>query len=230
VQTPDEQNKAIKFDEIFVDTGYPVEKVRELVRIGDPVVMLAEPQILADGGMACKTMDDRASVAAMLVAAEELKRMKHKADVYFCCTSQEEVGYIGAITAGYSADPDMAIAIDVTHAHTPGTQPDDTHPLDTPCFTVGPNIHPKMFKMLMDEAKRINVKTEIASCGGETGTDAWALQVARAGVPTVLMELPLKYMHTTVELISLDVLREQARLLASFLASVGEDWEEKLCF
>lgn len=230
ILSAEDRKKNYKREDLFIDVGLPAEEVKRRVRVGTLVQLTGPFTKLLNHRAVSKTFDDRACCAMMLMAAEELSRRKHKADVYFCCSSQEEVGSAGAFTAAYNVDPDMAIAIDVTHAHTPGAKSDDTHPLDTPCFTVGPNIHPKLFGMLMDEAKRIGVKTEISACSGDTCTDAWSLQIARAGVPTVLMELPLKYMHTTVELISLDVLREQARLLASFLASVGEDWEEKLCF
>jgi putative aminopeptidase FrvX len=230
ILSAEERKKNYRREDLFIDVGLPAQEVRERVGVGTLVQLTGPFTRLLNNRAAGKTFDDRACCAMMLLAAQELSRRRHKADIYFCCSAQEEVGSAGALTAAYRIDPDMAIAIDVTHAHTPGTKPDDTHPLDTPCFTVGPNIHPKLSKMILEEARRIGVKTEISACPGDTCTDAWCLQTARAGVPTALMELPLKYMHTTVEVISLDVLREQARLLASFLAGVGEDWEEKLCY
>lgn len=225
VQTPDEQNKAIKFDEIFVDTGYPVEKVRELVRIGDPVVMLAEPQILADGGMACKTMDDRASVAAMLVAAEELKRMNVKAQVCFVASSQEEVGAYGAQTAAYTTDPDFAIAIDVTHGEGPGTGKFQAFPLDKIVIERGPFIHRKLGRKMEAVAKKYRIPFEVCASGGFTGTDTDTMQVVRGGIPMSLLSIPLRYMHTTVETLKLDVIRDAGRLMAMTIAEMAEEWE-----
>ena len=225
VQTPDEQQKAIKFDEIFVDTGYPVEKVRELVRIGDPVVMLAEPQILADGGMACKTMDDRASVAAMLVAAEELKRMNVKAQVCFVASSQEEVGAYGAQTAAYTTDPDFAIAIDVTHGEGPGTGKFQAFPLDKIVIERGPFIHRKLGRKMEAVAKKYRIPFEVCASGGFTGTDTDTMQVVRGGIPMSLLSIPLRYMHTTVETLKLDVIRDAGRLMAMTIAEMAEEWE-----
>lgn len=230
ILSAEDRKKNYKREDLYIDVGLSAQEAKARVPVGTLVQLTGEYTKLLNNRAASKTFDDRACCAMMLLAAEELKTRKHKADVYFCCSAQEEVGSAGALTAAYNVDPDMAIAIDVTHATTPGASPDTTHNLDTPNFTMGPNIHPKMFQMLLDEAERIGVQTEISACAGDTYTDAWVLQTSRAGVPTVLMELPLRYMHTTVELISLDVLKEQARLLASFIASIGEDWEEKLCY
>lgn len=223
-----DRKKNYKREDLYIDVGLDAKTARERVSVGTMVQLTGPFTQLLNDCAAGKTFDDRACCAMMLLAAEELRRRRHKADVYFCCTSQEEVGSAGALTAAYNEAPDMAIAIDVTHATTPGAK--NTQALDTPCFTVGPNIHPKMFDLLMDTARSIGVKTQICANAGDTCTDAWELQVAREGVPTVLMELPLRYMHTSVEVISLQVLREQARLLAAFLAGIGADWEEKLCY
>ena len=225
VQTPDEQQKAIKFDEIFVDTGYPVEVVRELVRIGDPVVMLAEPQMLADGGMAGKTMDDRASVAAMLVAAEELKRMNVKAQVCFVASSQEEVGAYGAQTAAYTTDPDFAIAIDVTHGEGPGTGKFQAYPLDKIVIERGPFIHKNLGRKLENVAKKHRIPYELSVSGSWTGTDTDVIQVVRGGIPTTLLSIPLRYMHTTVETLKLDVIRDAGRLMAMMIVEMAEEWE-----
>lgn len=225
VQTPDEQQKAIRFDEVFVDTGYPVETVRELVRIGDPVVMLAEPQVLADCCMAGKTMDDRASVAAMLVAAEELKRMNAKAQVCFVASSQEEVGAYGAETAAYTTNPDFAIAIDVTHGEGPGTGKFQAFPLDKIVIERGPFIHRALNRKLEAVAKKYRIPFEVCASGGFTGTDTDTIQTVRGGIPTTLLSIPLRYMHTTVETLKLDVIRDAGRLMAMMIVEMAEEWE-----
>ena len=225
LQSAAELKKAVDFDDLFVDVGYPAEQVREKVRVGDSVVMLAEPQLLADGAMASKTMDDRASVAAMLVAAEELHRMKVKMQVCFVASAQEEVGAYGAQTAAFGTDPDWAIAIDVTHGEGPGTGRFQAHPLYRITVERGPLIHKALGRKLEAVAKKYNIPFNLAAGGGLTWTDADAIQMVRDGIPTVLLSIPLRYMHTSVETLRLDVIRNAGRLMAMMIADMADEWE-----
>lgn len=225
LQTEEEAGKAITFDDVFADTGFAPEKVQELVRVGDSVVMLAEPQLLADGAMASKTMDDRASVAAMLYAAEELRRMKVPMQVYFVSSAQEEVGAYGALTAAHSIAPDFAIAIDVTHGEGPGTGKWQAHPLEKITIERGPLIHRELGRKLESVAKKYRIPFEISSGGGSTWTDADTIQNACGGIPTTLLSIPLRYMHTTVETLRTDVVRDAGRLMAMMIAEMADEWE-----
>jgi len=222
----EDRNSAVKFDNLYIDIGYTAEQANELVRVGDPIVMLAPPVKLSGGCMACKTMDDRASVGSMLVAAELLNRMRTEAQVHFVSSSQEEVGCKGALTAAYSINPDFAIAIDVTHGEGPGTGKWEAFPLDKVVITCGPNIHPALQKIAEEVAQKNGVNYAVDVCGGHTGTDAWNIQIARGGIPTVLFSIPLRYMHTTVETLKLDTVREVGRLIALFIDEVQRRWEE----
>lgn len=226
LQSAGAERKAVSFEDVYVDTGYSVEQVRDLVRVGDPVVMLSEPQVLADGGMASKTMDDRASIAAMLVAAEELRRMKVKMQVYFVATTQEEVGAYGATAAAFEVNPDWAIAIDVTHGEGPGTAKFEAHPLDKITVERGPLIHRELGRKLEATAKKYHIPYEISAGGGETWTDADSVQFVRGGIPTALLSIPLRYMHTTVETLRLDVIRDAGRLMAMTIADLADEWED----
>lgn len=226
MQTAEEKGQAITFDDVFADTGYSPEKVRELVRVGDSVVMLAEPQVLADGAMASKTMDDRASIAAMLMAAEELKRMKVPMQVYFVCSSQEEVNAYGAQTAAYRIAPDFAIAIDVTHGEGPGTGKWQAHPLDKITIERGPLIHRELGRKLEAVARKYRIPFEISSGGGLTYTDADNIQPVYGGIPTALISIPLRYMHTTVETLRTDTVVDAGRLMAMTIADMGDEWED----
>lgn len=226
LQTAEELKKAVKFDDLYVDVGYSAEQTRALVRVGDPVVMLAQPQTLSDGAMASKTMDDRASVLAMLVAAQELQRMKVRAQVCFVASTQEEVGAYGANAAAYGTDPDWAIAIDVTHGEGPGTGKFEAHPLDKITIERGPLIHRALGRKLEQVAKEYRIPYEISAGGGMTWTDADVIQKVRDGIPTVLLSIPLRYMHTTVETLRLDVIRDAGRLMALMIAAMADEWEE----
>ena len=186
LSTEKERKKALKLGDLYVDIGYPVETVRSLVRVGDMVVMLAPPVTLANGCMAGKTMDDRASIASMLVAAELLSRVQTTAETYFVSTTQEEIGAKGALAATWRLKPDLAIVIDVTHGEGPGTGKWEAYPLDKLTIGHGPNIHPKLETLARDVARKNGIATVREICTGVTGTDAENTQIARGGVPTLL--------------------------------------------
>lgn len=221
--------KAPTLNSLVVDTGFAPEKVKELVRIGDPISFIAPVLPLANGRIAGKTFDDRACVASLLVAMELLSRVKLDCRVVFTATISEEVGCRGAKVAGYAVDPDLAIALDVTHAPMPGAEPDAVHAIDAVALARGPFIHPAIYQRLSSTAASRGIKTETEITSGNTGTDANSLQIARDGVPTGLISVPLSYMHTTVETIAVRTVEEAGRLLAAFLMSVDAGWEEWLC-
>ncbi len=222
--------KAAGLGDLAIDLGLPKEEVEKLVRVGDPVSFRVPMTRLMNNRAAYKTFDDRACITSMLVAMEELSRVELRCRVEFCATVQEEVGSRGAQVAAYDADPDLAVAFDVCHATTPGTDPWDTMPIEKVGLGMGPTIHPKMFERMRDTAKALNVDIQVDPSGGSTATDADNIMQARMGVPTALLSLPLSYMHTMVETISLTTCREAGRLLAGFLKGVDEKWEDWLCF
>lgn len=220
-----DRKTAVKFEDLYVDIGYPAEKVRELVRVGDPVVMLSKPVKLAGGRMASKTMDDRASVASMLIAMEMFKKLNTPAQAYFVASSQEEVGCKGAATAAYAIDPDFAIAVDVTHAEGPGTGKWEAFPIEKMTIVSGPNLHPMLTKMAEEVADKWRIPYHREICSGVTGTDAAAIQIARGGIPTILLSVPLRYMHTTVETGVISVIEDVGRLMALFIDEIAREWE-----
>ncbi len=228
--TAEDRAKNYKMTQLYVDLGMPVDRVKALVRPGTPITLAYTPVMLQNRRMAVKTVDDRGSVAVMLRTMELLKNAHVPAQVSFVAAVQEEVGGIGADTSAYRENPDIGIAIDVTHAQMPDCDPDDVFPLEKVVLTEGPNIHPKVLQRLVDTAAAIRVDIQKGICPRITWTDASSLQIARAGVPTALIEVPLKYMHTTVETVALSVLEESARLLAAFIQGLTDDLEEWLCF
>lgn len=225
-----ERKEAYRMDELTCDIGYPLEKVKKLVSVGDYVTYAPlAPMKLKNDNIAGKTFDDRACVVMMLQTMDILKNRKLNCNVVFCASVQEERGSHGALTGSFEVNPDMAIAIDVCHAPTPGTEQFDTIPLEKAALCVGGNIHPKIYKRLTELAAENHIDTGIDVCMGQTGTDAWEIQITHGGHPTGLISLPLRYMHTNVELINLETLKNCSRLLAAFAEDIGADWEEKLC-
>lgn len=228
LMTAEDRTKNYDRKDLHVDLGLPVEKVKELVHIGDLVTFNAKPVKLLNDQFASKTMDDRACVTILLLAAERLQRMVCDADVWFVGSTQEEVGSRGAMTAAFAIDPDLAIALDVDHATIPGSRPDTTVAGDSLCATVGPYIQPKLVERLIKCAAAHHVKLQTAVSGRATYTDADEVGIVRAGIPVVLLSLPLKYMHTSVETLHIDALEEGGRMIAHFLSELDAGWEDDL--
>lgn len=223
----EERKKNYRREDLYIDLGLPADKVRESVRIGDLVTLESRFVKLENGRYTTKTADDRACVAILYRAMQLLQGLKTKADLYFVATCQEEIGSYGAGMTGFSLDPDYAVALDVTHAKTPGA-PDNTYKLDSLVASTGPYIQPMLRRKLMEVAKAQNIEVQTAVVPRTTSTDADNLAIQRGGIPTALLELPLKYMHTSVEMLDMRTLEEGARLLAHFAAAVDESWEDEL--
>lgn len=215
-------------EDLYVDLGFPGDKVRDLVQTGDQVQLEHRYVELQNGRATVKTCDDRACVAIMFQALKLLRNISHEADLYFVASAQEEVGSRGALTSAFALDPDFAVALDVCHADTPGAPQGRTQKIDSLSASIGPFLHPVLRNKLMEVAKEHNITLQTAVVPRATSTDADEIGESRAGVPTVLLELPLKYMHTTVEMLDRNTLKEGGRLLAQFAAAVSQAWEDEL--
>jgi endoglucanase len=174
---------------------------------------------LLGGRVATKALDNRASVAAMLGALGYLAGMKHDWDVFAVATVQEEVGLFGAMTSAFGVAPDLAIAIDVTFGATPGLSEAQTVTMDKgPAIGWGPNMHPGIVKRLREAGDALEIPYVNEPIPGGSGTDGWAIQVTREGIPTGLTSIPVRYMHSPVEMVVLADIDRTARLLATFIS------------
>jgi len=227
-----EEGKAVKMHDMLIDTGYSEEALAKLVKVGDIITIKRSAIELKNDHIAGKALDDRACVGVMLECLDNLKDFNHDADLYFISSTQEEVGSQGAVVATYGLEPDMGIVLDVTFAKTPELKPSQTCDMGKgPVIEMGPNIHPKVCGLLKDAAKNNGVPFQIdVMTTGSSGTDARVVQISRTGVATGLIGLPLKYMHTSVETISMKDVTSTAKLLSSFVMGLnGKDWEAELC-
>jgi tetrahedral aminopeptidase len=229
VTSAEERHKVIDLHDLFVDVGLSEAELSEVAQVGDIITIEREARTLAGGEITGKAFDDRAGVASVLRAFDILATQQHAWDVVGVATTQEEVGLYGAETSGYGVMPDAAIAIDVTFAAMPGIDPADTVSIGKgPSVAFGPNIHPLIFERIIAAAKEAEIPYQVEAAPGPSGTDAWAIQMVRGGVPTGLLGIPLKYMHTSVETVSkLDVERT-ARLLASVATSLKDGFVDEL--
>lgn len=231
VLTAAERSKSIALRDLFIDVGMSDASVRELVSVGDFITMDRSVIPLQNNFVAGKAFDDRCCLVALLETLRRLQNIEHAWDVYAVANVNEEDSsvYVGALTSTLAIQPDIAITLDVTHAHQPGLD-DDAAPRAQlgPCIARGANVHPVVFEKLHQAAVRESIPHQITVYGADTETNAWMMQVAGAGVPTGLVEIPLRYMHTPVEMIHLDDMANMADLLCALVASLSA--EDALAF
>lgn len=225
--TANERKKYPAMDALVVDVGLPADEVDDLVRIGDLVTVDVPMLELKGRKVAAKAMDDRACVAVITTCLHELQKMHHSWDVYATATVQEEVGLRGATTSANHIQPDIAIAMDVGFADQPGVS-NGGKMGDGPLLGMGANFHPKLGEKLKDVAKYYDIKWQKDIIPGRSGTDAWAIQVSQNGVPTALLSVPLRNMHSPVETLDLKDIERTGRLLAHFICSLDGDFMEAL--
>jgi len=216
---PEEANKAIRIEDLAVDTGMRAEDLREIVSIGDLITLDFEYTELKNGKISAKAIDNRSGVTALIETMKELTSIKFNADVYFVASTQEERHLTGAIVSSYVIEPDVAIVIDACHGNMPDTPKEETFTLGKgPAIGIGPVLDKKMSQTVISVAKDENIPHQIDVEPSDTGTEAWATQVSRAGIPTVLLSIPVRYMHTAVETVQIDDIKNTGRLAARFIA------------
>ncbi|WP_010243476.1 M42 family metallopeptidase [Acetivibrio cellulolyticus] len=216
---PEETKKAAKMDDLYIDTGFNKESISKLVSIGDIITLKTYPFELKGNKLSSKCLDNRAGVGVLLDIMDRLSKLKHNDDIIFVATSQEELGLSGAKIAAYNINPDLAIVIDACHGEIPDASKDETYPLGKgPAIAIGPNLHRQNTKKIIDLAKEENIPYQIDVEPGNTGTEAWATQVSRSGIPTLLVSIPLKYMHTTIETIHINDIKNAGKLVSRFVS------------
>jgi len=226
---PDTQNGVVPLDKLIVDTGLPPRRVSQLVRPGDLVAFAQLPLELGSDFLAGHSLDNRASVAALTHCLDVLQNRHHSWDVWAVATVQEEETLGGAATSAHHLRPDLAIAVDVTFGKEPNSPSYKTVELNKgPVLGWGPNIHPGIHKAIKQAAERLEMSTQFEIHTRHSGTDAHALQIATEGIPTMVLSIPLRYMHTPVEVIHLKDVTRVGRLLAEFIAGLDGEFMEKL--
>jgi endoglucanase len=200
--------------------------------VGDIITFAQTPIRLQGKFMAGKTMDDRAGVGVMFECLRTLRDMRHHADVYCVATVQEEVGVRGATTSTYGIVPDVGIAIDVGFGDQSSVPEYQSISMDKgPGISIGPAVHPVIFERLKTIASELEIPVQTDPSPYPGGTDAFAIQIARGGIPTGLVSIPLRYMHTAVETVCLADIERAGRLLAEFIVRLDKKYVEGLkCF
>lgn len=229
VLTGADTSRPTPMDDLFIDVGLSAAELPSVVRVGDLVTLRAPCVELKNGRLVGKAFDDRAAVGVMAICLDLLRQFSHSWDVYAVATVQEEVGLRGAIASTFGIMPDVGIAIDVGFARQPGFESPEALDLDRgPALVVGPNIHPALWRELKAVADSYEIPVQVAAAPGGTGTDANAMQITREGIPTALLSLPERSMHTPAETLCVRDLQRTGRLLALFIAAIGPDFMDRL--
>jgi len=223
------QDETIPIEYLLVDTGLPSARLKRLVRVGDLVSFAQAPLETAGETLVGHTLDNRASVAVLTGCLDHLANRPHAWDVWAAATVQEEETLGGAMTSAFQLHPALAVAVDVTFAASPGSPNHKTYPLGKgPTLGWGPNVHPALFKAFKELAERLEIPYSVEAMPRHSGTDAFAMQVTAEGIPSMVVGIPLRYMHTPVEMVSMKDIERASRLLAEFTASLEVDFIEKI--
>ncbi len=228
ILSDEDMGKAVEIDKLYIDCCMSKKELEKSVEIGDVITVNNQTNMLLNNRISTKCQDDRTSVAAILEILEKLKNTTLSFDLYCVAATQEEVGCRGSKTVTYGIDPDVAIVIDVCHGDSPDASKDTYKLGDGTIITKGPNIHPILCDNLIKILDKNNIKYTVDVEGGHTGTDAWSVQVAKNGVPTVLFSIPLRYMHTCIETLSVDDVISTVDAIYNFLIST-KNVEDVLC-
>jgi endoglucanase len=228
---PEARKRVPDIQAMWIDIGATSRKdALSLVSIGDVATYDQSFELFRGSIGVARAFDNKAGVYVVCETLKRLARLKSlTARVVTVATSQEEIGVRGAIPATYAVNPDLAVAIDVTHAT---DHPDcDVRKFGSvtlgggPVLTRGPNVNPFVFDRLAACAEKSRIPYQVESCPRPTGTDGRAIQVGRKGVATGVVSIPLRYMHTPSEIVDLRDIERCVRLLVAFTKSLkkGED-------
>ncbi len=223
--TEEERKQVPKLKDLWLDIGAKDKAEAEtMVRIGDPVTVELEYREMRNQRVICPAMDDKCGLWVVMEALRRVDKSRLQCSLYAVSTVQEEVGLRGARTSAFGIDPQVGIAVDVTHATDCPTiekkQEGDVCLGKGPVIYRGPNMNPRLVTRLIDVAKSAEIAHQLAADGRPTGTDANAIQITRGGVATALVSIPNRYLHSPVEMISLDDMDRAADLLARLAESV----------
>ena len=221
----DERKKVPKIEDISIDTGYSKGQLEAIVSLGDRVTLKGEFVELRNGRVSSKSLDDRACIASILHALELLKGKKLGCSLTAVFSSQEEVGGTGAAVATYKVHPDAAIVVDVSFAHTADTDEKKCGKMGKgPMIGIAPSLNRTMADEMIALSKEKGYPYQIEVIQGRTtGTNADEVAISRGGVRTEVVSVPLRYMHTPVEVVELEDIKAAGRLIAEYL--LNHDWQ-----
>jgi len=222
------REKVLPFKDQFIDIGCGSrDEAAELVSVGDPVTFSVGVERLQGSRLTSRALDDKMGAFIVAQVLREVRRQgAQNVDLYGVSTVQEEVGLRGGTTSAYGIQPDIGIAVEVGFASDyPGADHKDLGEISLgkgPIIARGPNINPVLFDLLMATAREEDIPCQVMGIPRATGTDANVMQLVHGGVATALISIPLRYMHTPVEVLDWTDLEGAVRLLTALCQRVPE--------
>ena len=220
----DEKKETVSLKDLAVDVGLSKAEAAGLVEIGDRILLPENRAKLLGTRIVSSAFDDRAGVAALLLAAELVKGKLNRCRVRLQLASQEESGGNGAKTSTFCAAPDVAVAVDVGFGSDPYCDKKDTIDLGGgPSIGIAPSLDRGLTRELIAAAKENGIPYQHDVMPGRTGTNADGINISRGGVKTALLSIPLRSMHTAVEVIDTADVENTAKLLAAYILKKEAD-------
>lgn len=224
VLSAEDREKAPEIKDLLIDTGLAQEEAARRIPIGTPMVYRTDFTSLGERQVCTKALDDRSCFAVLLRTAELLRDEELDVDLYVLGSVCEETGGVGAQVGAQGLAPDFCVAVDVTHGRTSDAPKGETFVMGGgPVVGIGPNMARWMTRRLLDKAAELDMAVQKEVMEGNTGTNGWEMQIANEGIATAILSVPLKYMHTPVEVVERGDLEDCARLLAAFTRGIGEE-------
>ncbi len=214
-----DESASIPLTDMTVDIGMTGEEARKVVRVGDYMVFWNDGFELLGDKLCSKALDDRACFVCILHALELLKSKPLKVNLLVCASIKEELGGHGSLYVAYRHRPEFAIAVDVSHAKTPDAPEVVCELGKGPIVDIGYNARPELFELVKKSADARNIPYQVTPCPAGSGTNAWSIQLAGKGVSTMVVSLPLKYMHSPVEVLHMKDVENTGALIAAFVSS-----------
>lgn len=214
-------NEVPTIDDLCIDTGYSKEQLESIVSLGDYVSFRKDFINLIGDRVSSPSLDDRCGVVALLKVAEALQNTTLDCSYTIMFSNQEEVGERGALIGAYEINPDYAIEVDVSFGLTSSEKPNKCGELGKGSMIgFAPVLDRCMSKQLVKVAQENNIPYQLEVMNGETGTNADRFSVTRSGVKSATVSIPLKYMHTPVEVIDINDVQYTADLIAEYLKTL----------
>jgi endoglucanase len=225
LQDEDERKQLVKVNELWIDCGIiDGAECKKMIRIGDPVTLRLGYQALCGNAICGPAMDNRVGVWVVMEVFRRWSRQQGNVALYSVSTVQEEIGLRGSKTAAFGIDPQIGVAVDVTHAtdcpEIDRRQQGEIRLGKGPVIFRGPNINARISQRLIEIAAEQDIPHQLAALGKAASNDSNSLQISRAGVATGLVSIPNRYMHSPVETVSLDDLSAAVDLISCFVQSI----------
>ncbi len=227
---PEERDKGVKMEELWVDFGMTKEDLEKVISVGDYGVLDWDGEFLTDFRLVSRALDDRIGAFIVLEALRFYAQNPEKTRVVSVATVQEEIGLRGAKTSSYFLDPDIAIAVDVTVATDyPGVDKRTIGDMKLgggPVLAKGPNINPVVFELLLETAREEGITVQIEAYPKGTPTDANLIQMERGGIPIALISIPCRYLHSPSEMVDMRDVEGAVKLISSFAKKISGKTKE----